>query len=199
VTTHPLLVTATSAAGQVLQQTLIDIPYLGKRAYLAHTWWAGGERVIPDDTVWVTVSSLLEGHSITGYELFGLENPAGGVDSLAGLEAAKSLSQRLLFPRVENADGYGDGLLRWTGIAVINPNAASANLTYRLYSWTGALVKTVNRSIGAYRKDVGFASDLFQIGNFWGWVTVDSTLPVTGFELYGYQDSRSVAGVTAFY
>lgn len=199
ITTHQLLVTAYGAAGQVLKQTITDIPYLGKRAYLAHTWLVNSERVIPDDAVWIVVSSMQQDHYLTGYELFGLGSPPAGVDSLAGLEAAKSLSQRLLFPRVENADGYGDGLQRWTGIAVINPNSAEADLTYRLYNATGTLVRTVNRSIGAYRKDVGFASDLFNIGNFWGWVTVDSTLPVTGFELYGYQDSRSVAGVTAYY
>jgi hypothetical protein len=199
VTTHPILVTAYSSAGQILKQTITDIPYLGKRAYLAHTWWVNNERVIPDDAVWITVTSLLEGHSITGYELFGLQNPPAGVDSLAGLEAAKDLSQRLFFPRVANGNAYGDGTQLWTGIAVINPNAVSANLTYRLYNSSGTLVSTVYRSIGPFMKDVGFAGDLFGLGNFWGWVVVDSNLPVTGFELFGFQDSRAVAGVTAFY
>lgn len=199
VTTHPILVTAYSSGGQVLKQTLTGIPYLGKQAYLAHTWTVGGQRVIPDEAVWVTVASTSAGHPITGYELFGLLSPPAGVDSLAGLEAAKFVGQKLIFPKIVNGNAQGDGYVRWTGIAVINPNASTANLTYRLYSSSGALVATRNRAVGPYLRDIGYAGDLFGVGDFLGWVVVDSSLPITGFELYGYQDNRSLAGATVFY
>jgi len=199
VTTHPILITAYTEAGEMLKQTVTKIPYLGKMAYQAHTWLVDEQRVIPDDADWILASSMQEGYSITGFELFGLQNPPAGIDGLAGLEAAKFVSQRLLFPRVANGNASGDGLQQWTGIAVINPNAASANLTYRLYSWNGNLIQTRPKTIGPYMKDIGFANELFSIGDFWGWVTVDSNLPVTGFEVFGYQDYRSIAGVTVFY
>ncbi|NLI48094.1 MAG: peptidase M4 family protein [Acidobacteria bacterium] len=198
VTTHPILITAYTEAGEMLKQTVTEIPYLGKMAYQAHTWLVDGQRVIPDDADWILASSMQEGYSITGFELFGLQNPPAGIDGLAGLEAAKIVSQRLLFPRVANGNALGDGLQQWTGIAVINPNAASANLTYRLYNMNGNLIQTRPKTIGPYMKDIGFANELFSIGDFWGWVTVDSNLPVTGFEVFGYQDYRSIAGVTAF-
>jgi hypothetical protein len=88
--------------------------------------------------------------------------------------------------------------VRWTGIAVINPNASTANLTYRLYASNGALVATRNRAVGPCLRDIGYASELFGVGDFLGWVVVDSSLPITGFELYGYNDNRSLAGVTVF-
>ncbi len=198
VTTHPILITAYTEAGEMLKQTVTEIPYLGKMAYQAHTWLVGGQRVIPDDADYILASSMQEGYSITGFELFGLQNPPAGIDGLAGLEAAKFVSQRLLFPRVANGNALGDGLQQWTGIAVINPNAASANLTYRLYNMNGNLIQTRPKTIGPYMKDIGFANELFSIGDFWGWVSVESSLPVTGFEVFGYQDYRSIAGVTAF-
>ncbi len=195
VTTAPIKVTAFSAAGKVLKETITRIPYLGKTVQIADTWKEGNEYLVPEGTVWLLVSYMAEGNYLSGYELFGALNSSSG-DTVAGIEAAARVSKKLLFPQV--LTGSVDGSPYWTGIAVINPNDSTASLTYRLFDPAGRLVKTASKTVGPNRKDLGLVSDLFGTQNLFGWVEVESSNNITGFAVFSYQDGRSTAGLSPF-
>jgi Zn-dependent metalloprotease len=191
-TTEPLKVTAYDSAGNIVKETIVEIGYLGKILQVAAYWTVNGEKVIPDNTSWISVSYLGEGQYLAGYEVFGQNG------EIAGLQSAKYIAKKLLFPRVETGS-YDNIDTYWTGVAVINPNQSNANLTFKLYSYDGQLQKTVTATIGPNQKIVGLAKNIFNISDyFFGWMTVESDLFITGFELYGLTDQRALAGIPVF-
>jgi len=190
-TTEPLKVTAFDSSGNVVKETIVEIAYLGKILQVASSWAVNGEKVIPDSTSWVSVSYLGEGQFLAGFEIFGQNG------EIAGLQSAKYVAKKLLFPRIES--GTYESNTFWTGVAVINPNQTTANLTFKLYTSTGTLQKTVQATIGPNQKIVGLAKDIFGFSNYlYGWMTVESDLFITGFELYGLSDHRALAGFPVF-
>ncbi|MCK5099709.1 MAG: hypothetical protein KAR45_16485, partial [Desulfobacteraceae bacterium] len=72
----------------------------------------------------------------------------------------------------------------WTGIVVYNPSWTSCELTIVTYNSEGEQLSTIEQTVGARGKYIGNAVTLDFPADT-AWFKVDSSLPVTGFELFG--------------
>jgi len=119
---------------------------------------------------------------IIGLELFG---NIGGSNHLDGLLLTGNTASTLYYPQVA-----GDGW--WTGIGVYNPSESACTITITPYSVQGAALSPSTRSVAAKEKYVGLASDLGLPAQM-AWFKIDSTQPLTGFELFGTIDGKQLA------
>jgi hypothetical protein len=126
---------------------------------------------------------------IIGLELF------GGNNQLDGLLLTGSAASTLYYPHVAHDDGW------WTGIVAYNPSDLACTITITPYSDQGIQLTLSTRSLAGKGKYVGAVSDLGLPAQA-AWFKMDSTRPLTGFELFGADDGSRVAayaggGVTA--
>ncbi len=149
-----------------------------------------------EGAAWLRVTSATP---VVGYELFGTipnDDPDGPlVDQFAGMESISELSNRLALPHTEDAfanDGF-------TGVALINPAATTANLTLHLVSQNGTIKETnQSLSIQPNQKLVALASNLFETDLALGdTILVESSEKIAGFELYG-AGTKTLGALTAW-
>ena len=119
---------------------------------------------------------------VIGLELFG---SAGGGTQLDGILLTDKTASTLYYPHVA-----GDGW--WTGIAAYNPSESASTMTVTPYSAEGALLPPSTLSIARKGKHIGTVAAL-GLPAHTAWFKIDSTQPLTGFELFGTVDGNEIA------
>ncbi len=84
----------------------------------------------------------------------------------------------------------GDGW--WTGIVAYNPSEWACTITITPYSATGTPLTWSTLPIAGKEKYIGVVSGL-GLPDQTAWFKIDSTIPITGFELFGTVDGNQLA------
>jgi hypothetical protein len=119
---------------------------------------------------------------VIGLELFG---NIGGSDQLDGILLTDNTALTLYYPHVAN-DGW------WTGIVAYNPSDLGCTITITPYSAQGGALTPSTLPIEGKEKYVGAVADL-DLPAQTAWFKIDSTRPLTGFELFGTVDGNQLA------
>ena len=119
---------------------------------------------------------------VIGLELFG---SAGGGNQLDGILLTDKTASTLYYPHVA-----GDGW--WTGIAAYNPSESACTITVTPYSAEGTLLPPSTLSIAGKGKHIGTVAALGLPAQT-AWFKIDSTRPLSGFELFGTVDGNEIA------
>ncbi len=124
-------------------------------------------------------SAVIENASgIVGLELFGNGSQLGGVP------LTSKTTTTLFYPHLESAGGW------WTGIVAYNPSTtATAQVTVNPYDANGNPLNSSTRSIEPGQKFVGYPTDL-NLPPAAAWFSLRSSIPLVGFELFGYDPNR---------
>ena len=128
---------------------------------------------------------ILNADGIIGLELFG---SADGSNNLEGILLTDKTASTLYYPQVDN-DGW------WTGIAAYNPSDLSCTITITPYDAEGAPLTPSTLSIEGKGKYLGSVASLC-LPKETAWFRIDSTRPLTGFELFGTEDGNQLAAFT---
>jgi hypothetical protein len=122
---------------------------------------------------------------VIGWELFGSRNGK----QQDGLLLTGSASTTLYYPHID-CDGW------WTGIVAYNESSAGAALTVNPYNKEGAPFPTITENVAGKGKYIGLASHLgLPAGT--EWLRINSSQPLSGFELFGNADGRQLAAYSA--
>ncbi len=124
---------------------------------------------------------ILNAGGVIGLELFGSTDG----DQLDGIPLTDKTASTLYYPHVADESW-------WTGIAAYNPSASACTVTITPYSAAGTPLFSPFFPIAANGKYVGAVSGLgFPDGT--SWFRMESTMPLTGFELFSTIDNRQLA------
>ena len=128
---------------------------------------------------------------LLGYMLFGTYAPD---DRFSGFQSTKSLSKKLGFAFIESPQITGT----WTGIAFVNPNDQENALTLQLLDSSGVIKQESELTLQPRNKIARLTTDLFANTTILDGdkIIVTGTLPLGGFELYGFQN-KTLGGVLA--
>ncbi|MDO8785173.1 MAG: hypothetical protein Q7J12_03055, partial [Syntrophales bacterium] len=91
----------------------------------------------------------------------------------------------IYYPHVAS-DGW------WTGIVAYNPSESACTITITPYSAQGTTLSPSTLSIPGKGKYIGAVADLGLPAQT-AWFKIDSTSPITGFELFGTADGNQLA------
>ena len=119
---------------------------------------------------------------VIGLELFG--SIVGG-NQMDGILLTDNTASPLYYPHVA-----GDNW--WTGIVAYNPSESACTITITPYSVQGTPLSTLTRPLAGKEKYIGLVSEL-GLPDQTAWFKIDSTRPLTGFELFGSADGSRVA------
>lgn len=174
-----------SAEGDLVErQTLPQFSAGEKRTFLV----SAGRFDFGEGAAWLRVSA---DQPMTGYELFGTLPPG---DQFAGFETITTLSNRLVIPHTENGISAGG----WTGVALVNPTAQTADVQLRLVGADGGVKETKTATLNANVKLVQLASSLFESDIAAGDVIlIESSQTIAGFVLYG-SGSQTMGALVAW-
>jgi len=120
---------------------------------------------------------------VIGLELFG---NVGGSNHLDGLLLTGNTTSTLYYPHVASDNIW------WTGIVAYNPSASASTITITPYNVQGEALPTSTRTVTAKGKFVDAVSNLGLPAET-VWFKIDSTSPLTGFELFGTHDGNQLA------
>ncbi len=134
----------------------------------------------------VASAQITGAQGVIGLELFGgLES-----DYLSGILLDDQASTSLYYSHVASNATW------WTGIVCYNPGTEATQLTLSPYNSDGVLLSSSLIDIAAKDKYVGTFQGLnLPVGT--AWFELESTSPVTGFELFGTNNGVQLAGYTA--
>jgi hypothetical protein len=118
---------------------------------------------------------------IIGLELFGSTDNK----QLDGILLTGNTSQILYYPHVDSK-GW------WTGIVAYNPSALPCTMTITPYSAQGTALSTKTLPLAGKEKYIGVVSAL-GLPDETAWFKINSTLPLSGFELFGTEDGNRLA------
>jgi lysyl endopeptidase len=121
---------------------------------------------------------------VVGLELFGSRD-GGSHSQLDGILLEDNTHSTLYYPHVA-ANGW------WTGIVAYNPSGSPCTITVTAYSTSGTALASVPLSIPGRRSLVDTA-DRIGIPAQTAWFRIDSTAPLTGFELFGTVNANQLA------
>ena len=119
---------------------------------------------------------------VIGLELFG---NIGGSDHLEGILLTDKTVSTIYYPHVES-NGW------WTGIVAYNPSESPCTITITPYGAQGTGLTPSTRSLAAKEKYVGVVAQLGLPAQT-AWFKIDSTRPITGFELFSTIDDKQLA------
>jgi hypothetical protein len=121
---------------------------------------------------------------VIGLELF--SSPGWGTQ-LDGILLTGNTASTLYYPHVAN-DNW------WTGIVAYNPSESACTITITPYSYSapGIPLPTVTLPLEGKGKYIGLVTDL-GLPTQTAWFKIDSTQPLTGFELFGTADGNQLA------
>jgi hypothetical protein len=114
-------------------------------------------------------------------ELFGSNDNK----QLDGILLTDKTAATLYYPHVDS-DGW------WTGIVAYNPSESACTMTITPYSAQGTALTTTTLPLAGKEKYVGVVSQL-GLPPQTAWFRIDSTMPLTGFELFGTSDGNQLA------
>jgi hypothetical protein len=118
---------------------------------------------------------------VIGLELF---CSLGWGNQLDGILLTDKTASTLYYPHVAN-DGW------WTGIVAYNPSESACTIAITPYSAQGDPLSPSTRSLAGKEKYVGVVSEL-NLPAQTAWFKIDSTRPITGFELFGTADGNQL-------
>jgi hypothetical protein len=124
---------------------------------------------------------IINAGGIIGLELFGSTDDK----QLDGILLTDKIASKLYYPHVES-DSW------WTGIAAYNPSNFSCTMTITPYDIQGTALTTSSVPIAGKGKYVGAVSGL-GFPDDTAWFRIDSTRPLTGFELFSPIDNQQLA------
>ena len=129
-------------------------------------------------------SAVITGASgIVGMELFG--STVGGVQMGDSILLTGNTAPTIYYPYVA-----GNGW--WTGIVAYNTSASNGAMTIMFYDAGGDFLSSQTLPLAGKGKYIGGVADLgFPAAT--AWFKIDSTLPLTGFELFGNPDNNQLA------
>jgi hypothetical protein len=155
-----------------------NIPGFGTYTDIATSFLGDIENA--ENAGWVEV---LHSGTVMGYELFGTNSNK----QMAGLEAITDLKSEICFPYLD-ASGKS-----YHGFSVVNPEAASMNVTFQLYTASGEVSQEVVRELAPKEKQIFLFEDLFgQIAIDAGWIKAMSDAgSLAGFQLFGNPETMS--------
>ncbi|MBN2706202.1 MAG: hypothetical protein JXR89_07170 [Deltaproteobacteria bacterium] len=136
---------------------------------------------------------IVNGENLAGIEIFG-STDASVNHYLSGVPLRSATASTLYYPHTAS-DAFW-----WTGVAAYNPAATAARITVTPYSLGGedlsAGFSGGSLTIAGREKYLGSVTALdFPAGT--AWFKLESTLPLTGFELFGQADGSQLAGYTS--
>ncbi|MFH1155323.1 MAG: choice-of-anchor U domain-containing protein [Pseudomonadota bacterium] len=120
---------------------------------------------------------------VVGLELFGSPH------QLSGILLRTDTATTMYYPHI-TSDGTW-----WTGIVAYNPLAAACTLTINPFSATGAGLPSQTVNLNGHEKYIGGVESL-GLASDAAWLQIQSTHPITGFELFATQDWKTLAGYT---
>ena len=123
---------------------------------------------------------ITNANGIIGLELFG--NDA----QLDGLLLTDDTVSTIYYPHVADINTW------WTGIVAYNPSTSGCNITITPYSETGTALPTSIIPIAGKEKYIGVVKNL-GLDAQTAWFKIDSTRPLSGFELFGTLDGNLLA------
>jgi hypothetical protein len=119
---------------------------------------------------------------IIGVEIFG--DTVGG-NQMDGILLTGKTTPTLYYP-----DVAGGGW--WTGIVAYNPSELPGTITITPYDAQGTPLFPMTRSLGGKEQYIGTPAEL-GLPAATAWFKIDSTRPLTGFELFGNADYSQLA------
>ena len=163
----------------------------GERTYFTFADMAHGES--EQKLPLITSATVTRGAGIIGVELFG--SKVSSVNKyLGGLLLRDDTTTTMYYPHTVSDD------LWWTGVVGYNPGATTARVFITPYSSAGEELSDGftggQLTINSKDKYLGAVSNL----NFppeTAWFKLESTQPLTGFELFGKVDGTQLAGYTS--
>lgn len=120
---------------------------------------------------------------VIGLELFG---STGGGNQLDGILLTGNTATTGYFPHVASDNIW------WTGIVGYNPSALACTITITPYSAQGTPLSITTGSLAGKEKYIGSVSEL-GLPDQTAWFKIDSTRPLSGFELFGTVDGNQLA------
>jgi len=130
-------------------------------------------------------SAVITGaQGVIGLELFGRDK------QLSGVALKNETARTLHFPHLANDHNW------WTGIAVYNPNNTRADLSIKPCNASGKILSIQNVSLPPKEKYIGTVSEL-NLPADTVWFEFSSSLPLSGFELFGQKSGKTLAGYSA--
>ncbi len=171
-TTAPKTLTITFNDGQSIPYTLND------REHKAFNIASLFNNQIPPE---IQSAAIINASGVIGLELFG---SLGWGTHLEGILLTDNTASTIYYPHVA-----GDGW--WTGIVANNPGP-ECTITITPYSAQGTPLFTSTLSIPGKGKYIGTVAELGLPAQT-AWFKIDSTSPITGFELFGTVDGNQLA------
>jgi hypothetical protein len=129
----------------------------------------------------IETAFITGGKGVIGLELFSRGNLLSGV--LLKDESANTI----YFPHVPDFEKW------WTGITAYNPTSTEANITLVPYKADGTALNPLANTIDGGERFFGTAKGLnLPMGT--AWFRIDSSQPLSGFELFGTSNNNMLAG-----
>jgi len=119
---------------------------------------------------------------VIGLELFG---SIGSATQMDGILLTDKTASTLYYPHVAGGDW-------WTGIVAYNPSESAGTITITPYSAQGTLLTPSTLPIAGKGKYVGVVAGLGLPAQT-AWFRIDSSRPLSGFELFGTVNGNQVA------
>jgi len=127
-------------------------------------------------------------NGIIGLELFG-STGSNGDNYLSGILLKDDTTNNIYYPHIASNTEW------WTGVVAYNPSNSSCQLFITPYKKDGTVLSLQTLTLNAKEKYVGSAKALnFPEGS--SWFKINSTSPITGFELFGTNDGKQLGGYT---
>ena len=119
---------------------------------------------------------------VIGMEIFG--NTVGG-DQMDGILLTDKTASTLYYPGVAGGEW-------WTGIVAYNPSELPCTITITPYNAHGVPLSPTTRVLAGKGRYIGTPAEL-GLPAATAWFKIDSTRPLTGFELFGNADNNQLA------
>jgi hypothetical protein len=136
------------------------------------------QRLQPD----IQSAVITNASGVIGLELFGSKGRATQMD---GILLTDNTASTIYYPHVAN-DGW------WTGIVAYNPSQSACTITITPYSAQGTPLSSSTLPIPGKGKYIDAVANLGLPAQT-AWFKIDSTSPITGFELFGTTDGQQLA------
>jgi hypothetical protein len=126
---------------------------------------------------------ITNANGVIGLDLFG---SIGSGNQLDGILLTDDTASTIYYPHVASNSTW------WTGIVAYNPSDSAGTITITPYNTQGTPLSPTTRPIAGKEKYVGVVSNLGLPAQT-EWFKIDSTQPLTGFELFGTYDGKQLA------
>jgi hypothetical protein len=134
----------------------------------------------------ITSAVITNANGIVGVELFG--SVTGGTQ-LSGILLKDDTAATIYYPHIISDDTW------WTGIVAYNPANEATDITLTPYTAAGNVLTGQPLQIAAEGKYIGTVAAL-DLPEGTAWFKIEATNPITGFELFGTNDGKQLAGYT---